>query len=82
MICAGSLAAKTSGIALGKPITSHPSVKAQLEKEYEYSEERVVVADNLITSRGPGTALEWSLAIVEKLAGKAKRDEVAEPMCL
>ena len=32
MICAGSLAAKTSGIALGKPITSHPSVKAELEK--------------------------------------------------
>ncbi|GAA5932058.1 DJ-1/PfpI family protein [Sporobolomyces koalae] len=81
-ICAGSLAAKTAGIGLGLPITSHPSVKGDLEKHYEYSEARVVVAENLVTSRGPGTAIEWSLKIVEILAGKAKRDEVAGPMML
>lgn len=32
MICAGVLAAKTSGIALGQRLTSHPSVKGELEK--------------------------------------------------
>ena len=31
-ICAGSLAVKTSNIANGKRITSHPSVKSDLEK--------------------------------------------------
>lgn len=31
MICAGSLAAKAAKIALGSPLTSHPSVKAELE---------------------------------------------------
>ncbi|GAA6063868.1 hypothetical protein JCM10212_003604 [Sporobolomyces blumeae] len=81
-ICAGSLAAKTAGIGLGLPITSHPSVKGDLEKHYEYSEARVVVARNLVTSRGPGTAIEWALKIVEILAGKDKRDEVAGPMML
>ena len=35
-----------------------------------------------IDSRGPGTAIEFSLAIVEILAGKRKRDEVAGPMML
>ncbi|GAA5976597.1 hypothetical protein JCM10908_005560 [Rhodotorula pacifica] len=81
-ICAGSLAAKTAGIGLGGRITSHPSVRSELEKHYEYSEDRVVVAGNLVTSRGPGTAIEWALKIVEILAGKEKRDEVAEPMML
>ncbi|GAA6009558.1 hypothetical protein JCM11491_003605 [Sporobolomyces phaffii] len=81
-ICAGSLAAKTAAIGLGLPITSHPSVKGDLEKHYEYSEARVVVARNLVTSRGPGTAIEWALKIVEILAGKDKRDEVAGPMML
>ncbi|GAA5891321.1 hypothetical protein JCM6882_004656 [Rhodosporidiobolus microsporus] len=81
-ICAGSLAAKTAGIGLGGRITSHPSVKGDLEKHYDYVEDRVCVEGNLVTSRGPGTALEHSLKIVEILLGKAKRDEVAEPMCL
>ncbi|GAA5973613.1 hypothetical protein JCM8115_002934, partial [Rhodotorula mucilaginosa] len=81
-ICAGSLAAKAAGIGLGGRITSHPSVRADLEKHYEYSEDRVVVAGNLVTSRGPGTAIEWALQIVEILAGKEKREEVAGPMML
>lgn len=82
MICAGSLTAKTAGIAKGEKLTSHPSVKAELEKEYKYSEERVVVSQNLVTSRGPGTSLECALKIVEMLAGKERMDEVAGPMIL
>ncbi|KPV76561.1 uncharacterized protein RHOBADRAFT_52552 [Rhodotorula graminis WP1] len=82
-ICAGSLAAKTAGIGLGGRITSHPSVRDDLEGVYDYvDDERVVVEANLVTSRGPGTALEWALAIVEILAGEKRRDEVAGPMML
>lgn len=44
------------------------------------AEQRVVVDGKLITSRGPGTALEFSLAIVEQLYGSAKAKEVAGPM--
>ncbi|BGP38419.1 hypothetical protein JCM10450v2_002364 [Rhodotorula kratochvilovae] len=81
-ICAGSLAALSAGVGLGGRITSHPSVRAQLEKHYHYVEDRVCVEGTLVTSRGPGTALEWALKVVELLAGEAKRDEVAGPMCL
>ncbi|BGP14407.1 hypothetical protein JCM10213_004531 [Rhodosporidiobolus nylandii] len=81
-ICAGSLAAKTAGIGLGGRITSHPSVKGDLEKHYEYTEERVCIDGNLVTSRGPGTAIEHALAIIEILQGKKKRDEVADALCL
>ncbi|KAL1661834.1 class I glutamine amidotransferase-like protein [Schizophyllum commune] len=79
MICAGSLAAQTSKLPK-QPLTSHPSVKAQLEADYEYSESPVVVSGKLVTSRGPGTAFPFALTLVELLLGKNKREEVRGPM--
>ncbi|KAI3626696.1 protein deglycase [Malassezia furfur] len=81
-ICAGSLAPLHAGIGLGGPITSHPSVKEQLQEAYAYEEKAVVVAKNLITSRGPGTSFVFALAIVEKLLGAEARAKVAAPMML
>ncbi|PWN91960.1 DJ-1 [Acaromyces ingoldii] len=81
-ICAGSLAAKAAKIGKDGSITSHPSVKGELEQDYRYSEDRVVISNNLITSRGPGTAFAFSLAIVEALQGKEKRTEIEGPMIL
>ncbi|PWN44864.1 DJ-1 [Ceraceosorus guamensis] len=81
-ICAGSLAIKAAGVAKDSPITSHPSVKDQLDAEYHYKEDSVVVSDKLITSRGPGTSLHFGLAIVEALQGKEKRDEIEKPLML
>ncbi|KAH8108656.1 DJ-1, partial [Phellopilus nigrolimitatus] len=48
MICAGSLAAKTSTLPR-QPLTSHPSVKNELEKEYNYRDDAVVVSGHLVT---------------------------------
>ncbi|KAG5730608.1 hypothetical protein E4T56_gene4127, partial [Termitomyces sp. T112] len=61
------------------PLTSHPSVKAQLEG-FDYSEDSVVISGNLITSRGPGTAFPFAFALVERLCGADKRAEVFKPM--
>ncbi|KAI0674572.1 DJ-1 [Trametes maxima] len=79
MICAGSLAALTSGLEK-QPITSHPSVRDQLKDAFEYSEESVVVSGKLITSRGPGTTFPFAFTLVELLLGKEKRAEVYGPM--
>ncbi|KDR77010.1 hypothetical protein GALMADRAFT_246196 [Galerina marginata CBS 339.88] len=79
MICAGSLAAKTAGLP-SQPLTSHPSVKAELENDFEYLEEPVVVSDNLVTSRGPGTAFPFALTLVELLCGSKRREEIRGPM--
>ncbi|ORY18861.1 class I glutamine amidotransferase-like protein [Clohesyomyces aquaticus] len=83
-ICAGTtaLVASVKAFEDGKStVTSHPSVKGEIEGEgWKYSEERVVVYGKVVTSRGPGTALLFALTIVEVLCGKEKRDEVAGPM--
>ncbi|KIJ38985.1 hypothetical protein M422DRAFT_175771, partial [Sphaerobolus stellatus SS14] len=80
MICAGSVAAKKAGIAKGGKITSHPSVKEELEGEYQYQEDSVVKEGNLVTSRGPGTAFPFALTLVEIVQGASKREEIYGPM--
>jgi len=83
-VCAAPTALKKHGIATGKSITSYPSTKAFMQEGnvYTYKEDRVVVDGNLITSRGPGTSLEFSLAIVEYLVGKDKSSEIANGVLL
>lgn len=77
-ICAGPLVLNSNKV-INKDnfITSHPSVKSQLT-EYKYEQENVVVDGNIITSRGAGTAIEFTLNIISKLAGAEIADKVAE----
>ncbi len=67
-ICAAPLVLQEADLIKDKMITSHPSIKAELNAK-NYSESRVVVDGNLITSRSPGTALEFALKLVEILFG-------------
>ena len=81
-ICAAPIALKSHGIGLQKRITSHPSKAHELQNDFKYCEDRVVIDEQLITSRGPGTAFEFGLAIVEKLVGIEKVNEIIPPMIL
>lgn len=76
-ICAAPtvLAAHGHGMIAGRKLTSHPSVKEQLAGEL-YDEGRVVIDGKLVTSRGPGTAMEFAMALVELLVGRQKAEEV------
>jgi 4-methyl-5(b-hydroxyethyl)-thiazole monophosphate biosynthesis len=74
-ICAAPTVLSGLGLLKGKRVTSHPSVETQLGGT-DYTNERVVVDGNVITSRGPGTAMEFAMALVEILAGKEKAAEV------
>jgi len=49
-------------------------------KNKDHVENRVVVDDNCVTSRGPGTSLEFALTLVEKLYGREKAEEVQRAM--
>ncbi len=67
------------GLLAGRVATCHPSFAAQLENPVKVAE-RVVVDGNCITSRGPGTAIEFALALVEALYGTAKAREIGKAM--
>ncbi|KAK2552191.1 Glutathione-independent glyoxalase DJR-1.1, partial [Acropora cervicornis] len=70
------------GIGKGKTVTSHPSVKNNLDG-YLYSEERVVRDGNLVTSRGPGTAFEFGIELVRAVRGDdGEADKLAGTMLL
>jgi DJ-1 family protein len=76
-ICAAPLALDRAGLLEGKPHTSHPGVRDQL-KGSGYCEDRVVVSGNVLTSRGPGTAMEFAFTIVGELFGEEKVRQVNE----
>jgi 4-methyl-5(b-hydroxyethyl)-thiazole monophosphate biosynthesis len=40
----------------------------------------VVVDGKTITSRGPGTAMDFALQLIESLVGKARRDKVEKAL--
>lgn len=76
-ICAAPMALAAAGLLDGRRITGYPGMVDKLPVPgARYVAEPVVVDGKVVTSRGPGTALDFALSLVELLAGKAKRDEV------
>jgi len=73
-ICAAPLLLEDAGILNGRAFTAHFSTHQELPTS---TNERVMIDGNLITSRGAGTALEFGLILVEKLAGKSVSEEIA-----
>ncbi|BAT92639.1 hypothetical protein VIGAN_07141400 [Vigna angularis var. angularis] len=77
-ICASpALVLERHGLLKGKKATAYPAMCDRLSDQSEV-ENRVVVDGNLITSRGPGTSIEFALAIVEKLFGRQLALELAK----
>ena len=65
----------------GAVITSHPSTAQDLSV-YAYSLERVVEDDDIITSRGAGTAFEFALTLIQRLTDDATATRVATDIVL
>lgn len=79
-ICASpAVVLEPHGLLNGRRATCHPAFVDRLTNR-DHVESRVVADGNCLTSRGPGTAVEFALALVEGLYGRAKRDAVAAPM--
>jgi protein deglycase len=74
-ICAAPLVLQHAGILGKRSVTCHPSVHDAL-KGGSYQNERVVMDGNIITSQAPGTAMEFSLKLVEVLFDDERRNVV------
>ena len=70
-ICAAPIALNQAGLLKNKKFTCYDGVQEQIA-DGSYLKEIVVVDDNIITSRGPATALAFSYYLVEILGGDAE----------
>lgn len=78
-ICAAPMVLGAIDILNGKEATCYPSFEKFLSGA-RFKEERVVVSDNVITSRGAGTAHDFALKFVEIISGKEKSDSIKMSM--
>ncbi len=69
-ICAAPWALKEAGVLDDKKHTNYPGFEEHTGKEGYVSDQKVVIDSNVITSRGPGTAICFALEIVKMLQGK------------
>ena len=76
-ICAAPKVLASTGLLSGKRATGFPGVLEKLDlPTTDIVENAVVVDGNVITSRGPGTAMDFALQLIELLSGKDKRNSV------
>jgi 4-methyl-5(b-hydroxyethyl)-thiazole monophosphate biosynthesis len=80
-ICAAPKVLATAGLLDGKHATSYPgSLEGIATQGMKYETQAVVSDGNVITSRGPGTAMDFALALIEHLVGATRREEVEAPL--
>lgn len=74
-ICAAPSVLGENGILSGKKATCYPGFEEKLCGAI-YSPDRVVKDQNVITSKGLGTALEFAIEIIEHYKGKELGDHI------
>jgi len=65
------------GLLNGKSATCYPGMESEFPKEIRFKDEAVVCDGNIITSRGPATAMLFALTIIEKLIDQETADKVS-----
>lgn len=68
-ICGSPSVLVKAGILTGKRATVHPAGRDEVAACAKYIDDRVVVDGNIVTSQGPGTAMDFALKLVELFAG-------------
>ena len=69
------------GLLEGKKFTCYPGMEKNVKGGIWLSE-KVVVDGNLVTSRAPGTAAAFALALIKKLVGEEEVKKLAEAALL
>lgn len=76
-ICAAPKVLASAGLLKGRRATSFPgALDASQLQDVDYREDAVVADGKIVTSRGPGTAMDFALHLIEQLEGRDKRDTV------
>ena len=78
-ICAGPTVLAKAGILAGRKATVFRGMETDL-KDAKYIDRPVVEDGNIMTSQGPGTAMEFGLALLQRLTDEKKAREVKEKL--
>ena len=81
-ICAGPLVLQKAGILSGRRATCHPAVRTEFGSAVSLCDTRVAVDGRIVTSQGPGTALEFALTLIELVEGPAAADGVRKGLVM
>lgn len=81
-ICAAPIALAKAGVVYGKKVTSYPGFEEELGYVNYIEEDAVVVDGNIITSRGPATALVFGLEILKQLGYEKEAEKIREDMLI
>ena len=80
-ICAAPKALAEAGALTNKKATSFPGVLAALQdSSITITDNPVEIDGNIVTSRSAGTAMDFTLTLIELLAGKEKREEINQQL--
>ena len=76
-ICAAPKVLADAGLLANKSATSYPGVLNQMQvPQMQFIDAPVVKDGQVVTSRGPGTALDFALELIQTLVGQDTRDQV------
>ena len=78
-ICAAPCVLERAGLLKGKNATSYPGMVNE-DSCGAYLEDKVVTDGNVVTSRGPGTALAFSYAILRAMGLGSEADKLEKNM--
>ncbi len=78
-ICAAPMVLSEAGLLKGKAATSYPGA-LDGQPDIRLSTDSVVRDGTVLTSRGPGTAMDFALALIETLLGEDTRRQVEAPL--
>ena len=77
-ICAAPKVLANAGLLNSRKATAYPGVlDPKLFPQIEVTTQAVEIDGNIITSKGPGTAMDFALSLIECLCGVDKRELVA-----
>jgi 4-methyl-5(b-hydroxyethyl)-thiazole monophosphate biosynthesis len=74
-ICAAPKVLATAGLLQGREATAYPGILDKLS-DLKLSSAAVVQDGQVITSRGPGTAMDFALTLITILCGRDRRNTV------
>ncbi len=80
-ICAAPSVLGAAGVLTGKKFTCFPGYEQKCTGGVLQNQAKRVIDGNIITGKGPGTAVDFSLSVIEALLGKAKSQEIATSTC-